>query len=76
MGPLTIVGNTAVITGKATLNGVGNYSFRATAVDNGDPGTSDQFGLQVINPAGVVMSDLTFAPLTINGGNIQVPKSK
>jgi len=57
MGPLTIVGNTAVVTGKATLNGVGNYGFRATAVDNGDPGTRDQFGLQVINPAGVVMSE-------------------
>ena len=73
MGSLAIVGGTAVITGKATLNGVGNYGFRATVVDNGEPGTTDQFGLKVTNPAGAVVTDLTFDPLTINGGNIQVP---
>ena len=76
MGSLSIVGNTAVITGKATLNGVGNYSFRATAVDNGEPGTTDQFGLKVTNPAGAGVTDLTFDPLTLSGGNIQVPTSK
>ena len=76
MGSLSIVGNAAVITGKATLNGVGNYGFQATAVDNGEPGTTDQFGLKVTNPAGAVVADLTFAPLTLSGGNIQVPTSK
>jgi len=76
MGSLAIVGNTAVLTGKATLNGVGNYGFRATVVDNGDPGTTDQFGLKLTNPSGAVVSDLTFVPLTINGGNIQVPQGK
>ena len=76
MGSLAIVGNTAAITGKATLNGVGNYGFRATVVDNGDPGTTDQFSLKVTNPAGAVVPDLTFGPLTINGGNIQVPQGK
>jgi hypothetical protein len=74
MGALSIVGNTAVITGKATLNGVGNHGFRATVVDNGEPGTTDQFGLNVTNPTGAVMTSLTFAPLTIDGGNIQVPQ--
>jgi hypothetical protein len=74
MGALSIVGNTAVITGKATLNAVGNHGFRATVVDNGEPGTTDQFGLNVTNPAGAVVTGLTFAPLTIDGGNIQVPQ--
>jgi hypothetical protein len=78
IGSLAIVGATAVITGKATLNGVGNYGFRATVVDNGDAGTTDKFGLKVTNPAGEVVQDLTFDPLTlpINGGNIQVPQVK
>lgn len=74
MGSLAIVDNTAVITGKATLNAVGNYGFRATVVDNGEPGATDQFSLKVTNPAGGAMADLTFGPLTINGGNIQVPQ--
>jgi hypothetical protein len=32
--------------------------------------------LKVTNPAGAVVADLTFAPLTLSGGNIQVPTSK
>ena len=67
------MGSTATITGKATLNGVGNYGFTATVVENGDPGTSDQFGLKVTNTAGAVVKDLTFAPLTLVGGNTVVP---
>ena len=75
MGTLAIVSNTAVITGKATLNGVGNYTWRATVVDNGEPGTGkDQFGLQVTNPSKVLVTNLTFAPATLTGGNIQVPQ--
>jgi len=73
MGSLSIVGNTAYILGKATLNGVGNYKFRATVVDFGEPGTADRFGLQVNNPSNVIVSDLTFSPITLAGGNIQVP---
>jgi DNA/RNA endonuclease G (NUC1) len=66
-------GSTAVILGRATMNGVGNYRFRATVVDNGEPGANDKFGLQVTNPAGEAVTDLTFSPVTLNGGNIQVP---
>ncbi len=73
MGSLPVVGNTAVITGKATLNGVGNYGFRATVLDNGDAGTTDQFSLKVTNPAGALVTDLTYDALTLDGGNIQVP---
>jgi hypothetical protein len=73
MGALAIVGSTAAITGKATLNGVGNYGFQATVMDKSDPGSSDQFGLKVTNPAGAVVNDLTFAPVTLTGGNVVVP---
>jgi hypothetical protein len=73
MGSLSVTGNTAYILGKATLNGVGNHSFQATVIDNGEPGTSDQFGLQVKDPTGTVIPDLTFPPITLSGGNIVVP---
>jgi hypothetical protein len=73
MQTLSIVGNTAVFLGKATLNGVGNYAFRVTVVDNGEPGRNDQFGLQVTAPNGTVIPGLTFNPITLSGGNIQVP---
>ncbi len=72
---LSIAGNTGIALGKATLNGVGNYSFRATVVDNGEPGINDQFGLQLTSPGGSAVSDLTFLPITLTGGNIQVPKN-
>jgi len=72
---LSIVGNTAVLVSKATLNGAGSYALQATAIDNGQPGTSDQFGLQVTGPSGTV-PDLTFAPVNLAGGNLQVPHSK
>jgi hypothetical protein len=71
LSALSIVGNTAVLLGKATDNGVGNYSFTATAVDN-SPAT-DQFGLQVKNPSGTVV--INFAPVNLTGGNIQVPQN-
>lgn len=78
MGSLSIVKNnptsySAIILGKATLDGVGNYSFQSVVTDNGEPGTSDQFSLQVKNSTGTVVSDLTFDPITLIGGNIQVP---
>jgi len=73
MQSLSIVGNTGVIIGKATLNGVGNYTFRATVVDNGEPGRNDQFGLRVTAPGGAIIPGLTFDPITLSGGNIQVP---
>jgi hypothetical protein len=69
---MAIVRRTAVILGKATLNGVGNHSFRATAVDNDPGGTGDQFGLIVKNSSGATV--LSFAPVTIRSGNIVVPQ--
>ena len=69
---MTIVGNTAVLIGKVTDNGVGNYSFQATGVDSSGAGGTDQFGLQVTAPNGTVV--INFAPIKLAGGNIQVPR--
>ncbi len=74
MQTLSIAGPTGIILGKATLNGVGNYSFRATAIDNGETGATDQFGLQVTAPGGAAVPSLSFAPLALNGGQVQVPQ--
>ncbi len=64
---------TAIILGKATYAGVGNYSFQLTVTDKGEPGTGDQIGLKVKNSSGQVVADVTFTRLTLTGGNIQVP---
>lgn len=87
MNSLTIVNTStakppyiAYIQGAATDQGVGNYQFRVTAIDNGEPGIhTDQFGLQVTDPSGAIVSDLTFPSSgttdgspTISGGNISV----
>jgi hypothetical protein len=53
---------------KAMLNGVGNHTFRATVVDNGEPGGNDRFGLQVIAPGGAIISDLTFNSISLSIG--------
>jgi hypothetical protein len=74
IGSMAIVGGEAVPTGKATVNGGGNHNFIARVIDNGDPGSTDQFGLRVTNPAGVILVDLTFNPITLSGGNFSVPK--
>ena len=71
---MAIVGNEALPTGKATVNGVGNHSFIARIIDNGDPGSTDRFGLRLTNPAGVIVVDLTFDPIQLSGGNFSVPK--
>lgn len=68
VGTLSIAGDTAIILGKAVVDGVGNYQFRLTATDNGEPGSGDELGLQVDG-----RPDLSFAPVTLSGGNIQVP---
>ncbi len=68
---VSIVGNTAIVIGKGSLGAVSNYSFRLIIVDNGEPGRDDQFGLQVTDPSGAVVSGLSFGPVTISGGNLQ-----
>ncbi len=74
LAPLVIVGNTAAIQGKATLNGLGNHRFTAVVADNGEPGTNDRFGFGVVDPGGQVILSLSYTPVTISGGNIQVPQ--
>ena len=71
---MAIVGGEAVPTGKAVVNGVGNYGFIARVIDNGDPGSNDQFGLRITNPSGGLVADLTFNPIVLSGGNFSVPK--
>src|SRR5437660_1643514 len=48
---MSIVSNTAVILGQATLNGSGSYGLQATITDNGEPSINhDLFGLKLVNP--------------------------
>jgi subtilisin family serine protease len=72
---MAIVGGEAVPTGKATVNGAGNNSFIARIIDNGEPGSTDQFGLRVTAPNGSIIVDLTFDPIVLRGGNFSVPKN-
>jgi len=74
MQSLSIISNVAVFTGRGALNGVANHTFRVTGVDNGEPGSGDQFGLSVFTPGGAIISNLTFNPITLSGGNILVPE--
>jgi hypothetical protein len=74
IGTMAIVGNQAIPTGKATVNGSGNHSFIARIYDNDELGLADQFGLRITNPSGVVVVDLTFDPISLSGGNFSVPK--
>ncbi len=74
IGTMAIVANEAKPTGKATVNGVGNHSFIARIIDNGDPGLTDRFGLRVTSPSGAILVDLTFDPIQLSGGNFSVPK--
>src|SRR5262249_47194088 len=71
---MSIVANTAVILGKATVNGVGNYSFQATVIGNGLASADNLFGLQVTDPSGKVVPDLSFSPISLKSGKILVPR--
>ena len=66
---VTVIGDTAVIAGSATLNGTGGYAFRLTAIDNGEPGHHETF----LSPGSRFRRDrrpdLTFAAVTLAGGN-------
>src|SRR5215510_2812235 len=68
---LSTIGNTGVIFGKASVNGVANHTFRATVVDASKSGRGDRFGLQVISPSGAIVADMTFDPINLRGGNIR-----
>ncbi len=70
---MTIVSNKiSYVEGSATVNGEGKYSFLMTAVDNGEPGKNDQFGLQVKDSHGTIIASLTFSSTTLTGGNLVV----
>jgi hypothetical protein len=74
LDPLVIVGNTAAIKGQATLNDRGNHQFTATVIDNGEPGSNDRFDLGVAVGSGQAEPARSYTPVTIAGGNIQVPQ--
>ena len=71
---MAIAGNTAVILGQATVGGVENYSFQATAIGNGTSESSDLFGLKVTDPSGRAVPELSFSPVNLTSGKIKVPK--
>ena len=63
---LSIVGASAVIVGRASVNGVGDYPLLVNVTDNGSPGINrDLFGLQAA-------PTVSLNPVKITGGNIQV----
>jgi len=67
---MSIVGNTAVIMGQATVNGVAGYSLQLTVEDNGEPGVNhDTLGLLL--SGGTLTPAISFAPTTIVAGNLQ-----
>jgi hypothetical protein len=67
---MSIVENTAVILGVATVGGTGSYALQATGTDNGEPGRNhDLFGLQLNGTA--LNPPIGFAPAAITAGNIQ-----
>jgi hypothetical protein len=43
-------------------------------IDKGTPGTSDHFGLKLVTPSGEIVTDFTFNPVLLGGGNNQAPK--
>lgn len=63
---------TAKITGKATLNGVGNYSYTLQGLDaaGGMNPDADQYGLQVTDPNKVGVPSLSFGLQNLLTGNI------
>jgi DNA/RNA endonuclease G, NUC1 len=72
MGALAVVGSEAKMTGTGTLNGLGSYSFLARFIDMGEPGSNDSLGLRITDSSGNTIADLTFDPVKLSGGNIQV----
>jgi hypothetical protein len=77
MSTMAISGNTATVAGKATLDGVGNYSYVISVVDNGNPNPAanpDQYGQRVSDSAASVLADMSFSPVAVGNGNVFVGK--
>lgn len=66
---LVVDGARATVQGAATVNGEGGYRFTITAVDNGEPGSSDTASLVVTKPGTTWRHE---AGGTLGGGNLQV----
>jgi hypothetical protein len=60
---------------NAVVNGVGGYSFRVVAIDNGEPGLNDLFGLTVYDSNSVPVTNYNYSgnAQNLKSGNIQVP---
>jgi hypothetical protein len=61
---VSVNGNCAQILGTATVNGDGSVSFQVQVCDNGEPGSTDTFSIN--------MSDGYVASGILRGGNIQI----
>ena len=58
---------TATITGKAVVNGAGNYGLIVTAIDGGT--AADRVGLKISAPAGAPsVPSLSFGPINVSPG--------
>ncbi|MCZ7384959.1 MAG: right-handed parallel beta-helix repeat-containing protein [Candidatus Methanoperedens sp.] len=55
----------ATFSGTATINGTGAYVYNVTAVDNGEPGKTDNFAINITSIS-------YMASGTLGGGNIQI----
>lgn len=59
---------------NGSLNGAPGYRFAATLIFNGPQATSDQFGLQVKDPSGNPVGDVSFSPINLTSGYVDVPR--
>jgi hypothetical protein len=69
---LVVRGNTAIFHGTAKVNGVANYTFEITVIDNGHPGTRDTFAIKIWRSDGTLLHALPARKLS--GGNITILK--
>jgi hypothetical protein len=75
-GALAVVGSQAVLIGSGSLGGAPGFAFRLRMSDDGGPGGLDALGLQVTDPAGAPVAGLSFAPVTLRNGNLNVGASQ
>jgi hypothetical protein len=69
---LSVVGDTAVLDALVSVNGVSGYKARAVFTSDGGSGKNDQFSLQVTDGNGNIVPALTFGPVGLTRGNMQV----
>jgi hypothetical protein len=65
----SLAGTMASIFGTATIDGVGSVDYRIDVTDNGEPGSSDTYRIQLSN--GYDSGEQTLA-----GGNVQIHKAQ